>query len=104
MTYSTFENRLNRYFDSTNSNNISSLTEITGGVVRPIMSRREKKVVYKLMKKRYPNIHADYTFSSLVKKDYPSVWTRLCNAIPQTEKIESNFYYAILFNDTNFYE
>ena len=51
-TYATFKNRLNRYFNSTNDNDIVILTEITGGVVYPAMSEEEIKVVYELIKWR----------------------------------------------------
>ena len=37
-TYVTFKERLSRYFNSTNDNDIMILTEITGGVVYPAMS------------------------------------------------------------------
>lgn len=103
-TYVTFKDRLSRYFNSTNDNDIMILTEITGGVVYPTMSEEEIKVVYKLIKWRYFNIKVDYLLSKVFKEDNPSEWRKVCNKIPQTEKIESNFYYAILFNDTNFYE
>ena len=42
-TYVTFKDRLSRYFNSTNDNDIIILTEITGGVVYPAMSEEEKK-------------------------------------------------------------
>ena len=103
-TYVTFKDRLSRYFNSTNDNDIMILTEITGGVVYPTMSEEEIKVVYKLIKWRYFNIKVDYLLSKVFKEDNPSEWREVCNKIPQTEKIESNFYYAILFNDINFYE
>ena len=103
-TYVTFKERLNRYFNSTNGNDIMILTEITGGVVYPAMSEEEIKVVYELMKWRYFNIKVDYLLSKAFKEDNLSAWREVCNKIPQTEKIESNFYYAILFNDTDFYE
>lgn len=103
-TYVTFKDRLSRYFNSTNDNDIMILTEITGGVVYPAMSEEEIKVVYELMKWRYFNIKVDYLLSKAFKEDNLSAWQEVCNKIPQTEKIESNFYYAILFNDTNFYE
>ena len=103
-TYATFKDRLNRYFNSTNDNDIMILTEITGGVVYPAMSEEEIKVVYKLMKWRYFNIKVDYLLSKAFKEDNLSAWREVCNKISQNEKIESNFYYAILFNDTNFYE
>lgn len=103
-TYVTFKDRLNRYFNSTNNNDIMILTEITGGVVYPAMSEEEIKVVYELIKWRYFNIKVDYLLSKAFKEDNLSVWREVCNKISQNEKIESNFYYAILFNDTNFYE
>lgn len=103
-TYVTFKDRLNRYFNSTNDNDIMILTEITGGVVYPAMSEKEIKVVYELIKWRYFNIKVDYLLSKAFKEDNPSEWREVCNKISQNEKIESNFYYAILFNDTNFYE
>lgn len=103
-TYATFKDRLNRYFNSTNNNDIMILTEITGGVVYPTMSEEEIKVVYELIKWRYFNIKVDYLLSKAFKEDNLSVWREVCNKISQNEKIESNFYYAILFNDTNFYE
>ena len=103
-TYVTFKDRLNRYFNSTNDNDIMILTEITGGVVYPAMSEEEIKVVYELIKWRYFNIKVDYLLSKAFKEDNLSVWREVCNKISQNEKIESNFYYAILFNDTNFYE
>ncbi len=49
-TYATFKDRLSRYFNSTNNNDIMILTEITGGVVYPAMSEEEIKVVYELIK------------------------------------------------------
>lgn len=103
-TYVTFKDRLNRYFNSTNDNDIMILTEITGGVVYPAMSEEEIKVVYELIKWRYFNIKVDYLLSKAFKEDNLSTWREVCNKISQNEKIESNFYYAILFNDTNFYE
>lgn len=103
-TYVTFKDRLSRYFNSTNDNDIMILTEITGGVVYPAMSEEEIKVVYELMKWRYFNIKVDYLLSKAFKEDNLSEWREVCNKISQTEKIESNFYYAILFNNTNFYE
>ena len=103
-TYVTFKDRLNRYFNSTNNNDIMILTEITGGVVYPTMSEEEIKVVYELIKWRYFNIKVDYLLSKAFKEDNLSVWREVCNKISRNEKIESNFYYAILFNDTNFYE
>ena len=103
-TYVTFKDRLNRYFHSTNGNDIMILTEITGGVVYPAMSEEERKVVYELIKWRYFNIKVDYLLSKAFKEDNLSSWRKVCNKISQNEKIESNFYYAILFNDTNFYE
>ena len=103
-TYVTFKDRLNRYFNSTNNNDIMILTEITGGVVYPAMSEEEIKVVYELIKWRYFNIKVDYLLSKAFKEDNLSAWREVCNKISQNEKIESNFYYAILFNDTNFYE
>ena len=103
-TYVTFKDRLNRYFNSTNDNDIMILTEITGGVVYPAMSEEEIKVVYELIKWRYFNIKVDYLLSKAFKEDNLSAWREVCNKISQNEKIESNFYYAILFNDTNFYE
>ena len=103
-TYVTFKERLNRYFNSTNDNDIMILTEITGGVVYPAMSEEEIKVVYELIKWRYFNIKVDYLLSKAFKEDNLSAWREVCNKISQNEKIESNFYYAILFNDTNFYE
>ena len=103
-TYVTFKDRLNRYFNSTNDNDIMILTEITGGVVYPAMSEEEIKVVYELIKWRYFNIKVDYLLSKAFKEDNLSAWREVCNKISQNEKIESNFYYAILFNDINFYE
>ena len=103
-TYVTFKDRLSRYFNSTNDDDVMILTEVTGGVVYPAMSEEEIKVVYELIKWRYFNIKVDYLLSKAFKEDNLSVWREVCNKIPQTEKIESNFYYAILFNDTNFYE
>ena len=103
-TYVTFKDRLSRYFNSTNDNDIIILTEITGGVVYPTMSEDEIKVVYKLIKWRYFNIKVDYLLSKAFKEDNPSAWREVCNKISKNEKIESNFYYAILFNDINFYE
>ena len=103
-TYVTFKERLSRYFNSTNDNDIMILTEITGGVVYPTMSEEEIKVVYELIKWRYFNIKVDYLLSKAFKEDNLSAWREVCNKISRNEKIESNFYYAILFNDTNFYE
>ena len=103
-TYVTFKDRLSRYFNSTNDNDIMILTEITGGVVYPAMSEEEIKVVYELIKWRYFNIKVDYLLSKAFKEDNLSAWREVCNKISRNEKIESNFYYAILFNDTNFYE
>ena len=103
-TYATFKDRLNHYFNSTNDNDIMILTEFTGGVVYPTMSEEEIKVVYELIKWRYFNTKVDYLLSKALKEDNLSAWREVCNKISQNEKIESNFYYAILFNDTNFYE
>lgn len=49
MTYSEFENRLNHYFDSVDENIVSALTEITGGLIYPTMSRHEKKLFIRLL-------------------------------------------------------
>ena len=104
-TYATFKDRLNRYFNSTNDNDIIILTEITGGMVYPTMGEKEIKAVYELMKERYLNyIKIDYLLSKAFKEDNPSAWREACDKISQDKKIENNFYYAILFNDTNFYD
>ena len=73
-TYVTFKDRLNRYFNSTNDNDIMILTEITDGVVYPTMSEEEimrvkvyvnkDGVVYseKEIKEALPDIIANYEY------------------------------------------
>ena len=102
MTYSTFEGRLNRYFNSTDEDSLSVLAEIFDGVVCPIMTKHEKKVLYKTIKRHYSEIYFDYTFTNLLKRSYPEAFSALYNEISERERIEYNFYYTIFFEDKVF--
>nr|DAN98675.1 MAG TPA: hypothetical protein [Caudoviricetes sp.] len=102
MTYSEFENRLNRYFDSVDENIVSALTEITGGLIYPTMSKHEKKVVYKVIEQRYSEVYIDYTLTNLLKNHNPSAFAGLCYEMTEEEKIQNNFYYIIFFEDKVF--
>ena len=102
MTYSTFENRLNRYFNSTDEDSLSVLAEIFDGVVCPIMTKHEKKILYKVIKRYYSEVYLDYTLTNLLKRDNPKAFAELYNAMSEKERVENNFYYTIFFEDKVF--
>ena len=102
MTYSTFENRLNRYFNSTDEDSLSVLAEIFDGVVCPIMTKHEKKILYKVIKRHYSEVYFDYTLTNLLKRDNPKAFAELYNAMSEKQRVEDNFYYAIFFEDKVF--
>ena len=102
MTYSTFEGRLNRYFNSTDEDSLSVLAEIFDGVVCPTMTKHEKKILYKTIKRYYSEIYFDYTLTNLLKSSNPKAFAELYNEMSKRERIENNFYYTIFFEDKIF--
>lgn len=102
MTYSEFNNRLNRYFNSADEDNLSVLAEVFDGVVCPIMTKHEKKVLYKVIKRYYSEIYLDYTLTNLLKSSDPEGFSELYNAMSERERVENNFYYIIFFEDKVF--
>lgn len=102
MTYSEFNNRLNYYFNSTDKDSLSVLAEIFDGVVRPTMTKHEKKVLYKVIKQYYSEIYFDYTLTNLLKSSNPEGFSELYNAMSKKERVENNFYYIIFFEDKVF--
>lgn len=102
MTYSEFNNRLNRYFNSTDEDSLSILAEIFDGVVCPIMTKHEKKVLYKVIKRNYSEIYLDHTLTNLLKSSDSEGFSKLYNEMSERERVENNFYYIILFEDKVF--
>lgn len=102
MTYSEFNNRLNRYFNSTDEDSLSILAEIFDGVVCPIMTKHEKKILYKVIKRYYSEIYFDYSLTNLLKSNDPEGFSKLYDEMSERERIENNFYYIIFFEDKVF--
>ena len=102
MTYSTFEGRLNYYFNSTDEDSLSVLAEIFDGVVCPTMTTEEKKELYKDLNPQYSEIYTSYTLMKMLKNYSPDAFVEALREIPEEEQLTNNFVYVIFFDDAIF--
>ena len=102
MTYSEFNTRLNRYFDSTDENTLAILAKIFDGVVCPTMTKHEKKVLFKVIEKHYSEVYFDYILTNMLKNSDSEGFSELYNEMSERERVENNFYYIIFFEDKVF--
>ena len=102
MTYSEFDTRLNRYFNSSDESTLATLAEIFDGVVCPTMTRHEKKILFKVIKRHYSEVYFDYILTNMLKNNDSEGFSKLCNEISERERVENNFYYIIFFEDKVF--
>lgn len=104
MTYSTFEGRLNYYFNSTDEDSLSVLAEIFDGVVCPTMATEEKKELYKDLNPQYSEIYTSYTLMKMLKNYSPDAFVEQSREIPEEDKIIHDFVCMIFFEDRIFGE